>query len=130
MKLAYTTLFVPSVDEALAFYEAAFGLRRRFVHESGQYAELDTGTTALAFAAHDLARTIVKTPYRASARGEAPAGFELGLQTDDVPRAYERAVAAGAAPVSPPERMPWGQTVAYVRDREGVLIVLLTEIEA
>src|SRR5207237_1408225 len=48
MKLAYTTLFVPDIEQALAFYETAFGLRRRFVHESGQYAELETGTTALA----------------------------------------------------------------------------------
>jgi catechol 2,3-dioxygenase-like lactoylglutathione lyase family enzyme len=129
MKLAYTTLFVASIERSLAFYRAAFGLERRFVHESGQYAELDTGTTALAFAAHDLARTIVKIPYRAGARGEPPAGFELGLETGDVPRAYERAVAAGALPVSAPERMPWGQTVAYVRDPDGVLVVLVSEID-
>jgi lactoylglutathione lyase len=38
----------------LAFFEKAFGLKRKFVHESGTYGELDTGETALAFAAHEL----------------------------------------------------------------------------
>ena len=37
------------------FYERAFGLERRLLHESGQYAELETGATALAFASHELA---------------------------------------------------------------------------
>ena len=127
MKLAYATLFVTDIERSLSFYEAAFGLRRSFVHDSGQYAELETGTTALAFAAHDLARTIVRTPYRASARGEPPAGFELGLETDDVPAAYARALGAGAESVSPPEKMPWGQTIAYLRDPDGVLVVLVSE---
>ena len=41
------------LDEArsVAFYEDAFGLTRRFVHEAGMYAEMDTGATTLAFAA-------------------------------------------------------------------------------
>ena len=40
----------PDVAQAVAFYERAFGLTRRFVHESGTYAEMETGATALAFA--------------------------------------------------------------------------------
>lgn len=49
MKLGYVILYVADVGQTVDFYEAAFGLKRRFVHESGQYAELETGATALAF---------------------------------------------------------------------------------
>ena len=55
MKLGYTILYVPDVSQSLAFYEQAFGLAQRFLHESGAYGELETGATVLAFAALDLA---------------------------------------------------------------------------
>jgi lactoylglutathione lyase len=126
MKLAYTTLFVPDVEAALAFYEAAFGLRRRFVHESGKYAELETGATALAFAAHQLAETVVAIPYRPTTPAGAPPGFELGFETDDVAAAFARAIGAGASAVSAPALKPWGQTVAYVRDAEGVRVAIVS----
>ena len=49
MQLGYVILYVPDVTAAVSFYEAAFGLSPRFIHESGQYAEMETGATALAF---------------------------------------------------------------------------------
>ena len=55
LRFGYTILYVSDVAASLDFYERALGQRRRFVHESGQYAELDTGPTALALAARELA---------------------------------------------------------------------------
>jgi uncharacterized glyoxalase superfamily protein PhnB len=127
MKLTYTTLFVPEVGPALAFYEKAFGMKAKLVHDSGQYAELDAGGTTLGFAAHALARRIVGRDYVEATRGGAPLGVELALEPEDVAAAYARAVAAGAEPVSPPEDKPWGQTVAYVRDANGFLVALVRE---
>jgi catechol 2,3-dioxygenase-like lactoylglutathione lyase family enzyme len=40
MKLGYTILYVPDVAASLAFFEKAFGLKTRFLHESGTYGEL------------------------------------------------------------------------------------------
>jgi selenide,water dikinase len=56
MQLGYTIVYVPDVAASLAFFEQAFGLQRRFLHEAGDYGELDTGATTLAFAAHALGR--------------------------------------------------------------------------
>lgn len=53
MKFGYTIVYVPDVKASVEFFERAFGLKTRFVHESG-YAEMDTGETALAFASHQL----------------------------------------------------------------------------
>lgn len=47
MKLGYTIVYVPDVAASLAFFEQAFGIERRFLHESGMYGELDTGATTL-----------------------------------------------------------------------------------
>ena len=54
MKFGYTIVYVTSVADTLDFYQAAFGFKTRFLHESGEYGELDTGDTALAFASHDM----------------------------------------------------------------------------
>lgn len=125
MKLGYVILYVPDVAAAVAFYERAFGLARRFVHESGTYAEMETGGTALAFASEALVQTLGTVPSRP---GERPAAFEVGLVTDDVPAAVMRATEAGAALVRDPETKPWGQIVAYVRDLNGVLVELCTPV--
>ena len=47
MRFGYTILYVVDVAASLDFYERAFDQRRRLLHESGQYGELDTGATTL-----------------------------------------------------------------------------------
>ena len=126
MKLGYTMVYVKDVPRSVAFYEDAFGLRRRFVHEAGLYAEMDTGSTILAFAANGLAKSNVPGGFRENNPHSLPAGFELAFVTDNVHAAYEQALAAGAFAVSAPTDKSWGQTVALVRDKDGILIELCT----
>jgi len=126
MKFAYTILYVPDVTRSLAFYEAAFGLQRRFLYESGMYAELDTGVTTLAFVNTDLAKASLPDGVQPSDPARPPAAFEIAFSTADVPAAYEHAVSVGAAAVAAPKTKPWGQTVAYVRDLDGNLVEICT----
>ncbi|WP_119964866.1 VOC family protein [Simplicispira lacusdiani] len=125
MQFGYTILYVADVPATVAFYESAFGLQRRFLHASGDYGELDTGGTALAFSSLRLMTELGKQPQRASA--SAPC-FEIAFTTHDVSAAVQRAVAAGARLVQAPEPMPWGQTVAYVADINDVLVELCTPV--
>ncbi|XXF75349.1 VOC family protein [Myxococcaceae bacterium GXIMD 01537] len=129
MKLGYVILYVPDVPASVAFYEKAFGLQRRFLHESGTYAEMETGTTALAFASEALAKDNGLT-VRFHRPKEDAAAVEVALVTPDVQGAYARAVGAGAVAAQPPKQKPWGQTVAYVRDLDGVLVELCTPMSA
>lgn len=122
MRFGYTILYVSDVAASLDFYERALGQRRRFLHESGQYAELDTGGTALALAAHELAAANVPALFGPSERRDAPPSFEVCFVTRGVQAAFDRAVEEGAEAVSPPQRKPWGQEVAYVRDPDGNLV--------
>ena len=124
MRFGYTILYVADVAASLDFYERALAQRRRFLHESGQYAELDTGPTALALAAHELAAANLPGVYRPEERPAMRPAFEVCFVTDDVQGAFDRAVQAGAEAVTPPQTKPWGQHVAYVRDPDGNLVEL------
>ena len=120
LRLGYIILYVPDVPSTIDFYERAFALKRRFVHESGQYAELETGATALAFANETFVASHLE--FTRNSPKNKPAGAEVGLVTADVGAAFDRAVAAGAISVEGPQTNPWGQVVSYVRDNNGFLI--------
>ncbi len=123
--LGYVLVYVPDVARATAFWQRAFGLPLRFAHDSGTYAELETGATALGFVAEATAEANGGRFRPNRADGE-PAGIEIALCTTDVPAAWQRALDAGATAVKAPATKPWGQTVAYVRDPDGVLVELCT----
>jgi len=130
MSFGYVIVYVDDVSAVLEFYGRAFGLETRFMHESGQYGELETGSTALAFASHEIAGTNLPGGYARVTRQGQPFGVELGLVTANVDEAFAKAVAAGAGPIAKPAVKPWGQTVAYVRSLEGTLIELCTPVSA
>lgn len=122
--LDYVILIVDDLDRALNFYTEVLGLR--LGHRSGDYAQMDTGTTRLGFYTRDaMSRTLgmsLKYP-----ENEAPA-FEIGFKVADVDDAYKELVANGASPVTSPITRPWGQRTAYVRDPDGHLIELAQDL--
>jgi lactoylglutathione lyase len=128
MRFGYTILYVRDVAAALDLYERAFGQRRRFVHDSGQYAELDTGPTTLALAARELAALNVPEAFRPTEAGGAQPAFEVCFVSEDVQADFQRALDAGAERVSAPQTKPWGQQVAYVRDLDGNLVEIASPV--
>ncbi len=130
VSLGYVILYVKDVSVSLAFYEEAFGLSRRFFNDDNgkAYGELETGAARLAFASLELAKTHLKQGVVAASPDKAPLGFEIALVTPDVSGLYARAVKAGATAVSEPAAKPWGQTVAYLRDKDGHLVELCTPL--
>jgi lactoylglutathione lyase len=128
MNFGYAIVYVDSVADTLKFYQEAFGFETRFLHESGQYGELETGNTALAFASHVLGEMNLGGHYQKSNLSTAPLGIELAFVSEDVPKAYAKAVSAGAISINPPSKKPWGQEVAYVRAKEGSLIEICSPI--
>jgi catechol 2,3-dioxygenase-like lactoylglutathione lyase family enzyme len=130
VSLGYVILYVKDVAATLAFYEEAFGLSRRFFNDDHgkAYGELETGTARLAFASLEMASSILKQEVVIASPDQAPLGFEIALVTPDVPALYARALKAGATAVSAPEIKPWGQTVAYLRDKAGNLVELCTPL--
>jgi lactoylglutathione lyase len=125
-RLGWVIVYVPDVEAAVALYERAFGLARRFVGDG--FAELETGATALAFASDEVAGANLGAPFERPGLERPPANLELALIFDDVPAAFERAVAAGCTGLAQPSHKPHGQTVAYVRDPWGTLVEIATPV--
>ena len=127
MKFGYTIVYVPDVLASVEFFEKAFGLKRRFIHESG-YAEMDSGTTALAFATHDLGASNLPDGYVKASNSTEPLGMEIALVTEDVASAHSKAISEGAISIKQPVVKPWGQTVSYVRCPDGTLVEICSPV--
>jgi catechol 2,3-dioxygenase-like lactoylglutathione lyase family enzyme len=128
MKLGYTIIYVPNVAESLTFFENAFGLPCRFLHESGDYGELETGETTLAFASQELGKMNFPTGFVAASESSKPLGFEVALVTPNVEEAHIKALSSGATELKSPESKPWGQVVSYVRCPDGILVEICSPI--
>jgi uncharacterized glyoxalase superfamily protein PhnB len=129
MKYGYTIIYVSSVAETLEFYNKAFGFGVKFIHESKAYGELETGETILAFASHEMGDMNLDGKYSKGNIDDKPFGIELAFVTEDVPAAFEKAVAAGAVPLKEPSEKPWGQVVSYVRAIDGSIVEICSPID-
>lgn len=128
MKLGYTIVYVPNVESTLRFYAQAFGLETKFIHESGDYGELKTGETTLAFASHALGAMNFPEGHVHASDSKQPLGMEIALVTEDVHAAHNSALTHGATELSAPAQKPWGQVVSYIRAPDGTLVELCTPV--
>lgn len=120
----YVILIVEDLDRALRFYTEVLGLT--LGHRSGEYAQLDTGSTRLGLytrsaMAKTLGRSLTPPPPEML-------GFEIGFKVADVDAGFSELVARGATAVVPPTDRFWGQRTAYVRDPDGHLIELAQDL--
>jgi catechol 2,3-dioxygenase-like lactoylglutathione lyase family enzyme len=129
LSLGYVIFYVEDVPSTVRWFTAAFGLEQRLLTPQGDYGELDTGATTLAFASLDLASSGVGGARFVTHDPAGPAlAASVTLVTDDVPAALATASAVGGVVVTEPTTTPWGQTVAYVRDPNGILVELATAV--
>ena len=128
MKLGYVILYVDNVGATVEFYERAFDLKRRMLDGEHNYGELETGGTRLAFAARAFVSQMLPVDLAQLGPGKAAPPVELGIVAANVAASFKQAVAAGAIQIKPPETKPWGQTVGYVRDLNGFLVEICSEV--
>ncbi len=122
VEFSHAIFYVKDIEKIIEFYEKAFGISAKFIHESGLYAELNTGGTSLAFADESLGKENLPEGYFPIDRMKGHSVCEIVFTVKDVQKAYEDALLAGAISIVPPKHKPWGQEVAYVKDPSGVLI--------
>jgi lactoylglutathione lyase len=132
VEFGYRIYYAGGVEATIEFFERAFGRRKRFVTPGGDYREPSAGQTTLAFAgarlaAGNLADAWGFAPLEPDAQ---PIATAISLVTRDVPAAVAAAQDAGAKRVVPVTDRPGEQTVAYVRDPNGILIEVATQMGA
>jgi len=128
VKFGYTIVYVADVNEALSFFENAFGMSRKFITEESDYGELKTGETTLSFASHELGNSNFKGGYVNGSESDKPLGTEIALVTTDVSAAHSAALKHGAKELKEPEQKSWGQVVSYIRCPSGILLELCTPV--
>ncbi|NOX31069.1 MAG: VOC family protein [Actinobacteria bacterium] len=131
-ELGYVIFYVADVRATVSFFANAFSMAAKFVTPENDYGELDTGSTTLAFAAISLGQDNLATaggltPIDAEL---PPVGASITVVTSDVPGTVSAALAVGGQLYVDPVDKPWGQTVAYIRDPNGILIEVATAVSA
>lgn len=107
LKLGMVVHPVGNLSEAVSFYRDALGLEVKF-RDGDRFCALDVGGTTLALAAREEALT---------------AGPAVSLKVEDVDRAVEALVAAGARVLRPAEAGPHERR-AVLRDPDGNSMVI------
>jgi lactoylglutathione lyase len=127
IKYSYTILYVEDVEKTTAFYAEAFGFTQKFITPDKDYAELETGITTLAFASYTVAEYNGVSIEKTDKDKNTPA-FELTFVSDNIGHTFAQALKSGAILVKEPAQKPWGQKVGYVRDINGFLVEICTEV--
>lgn len=127
MKLGYAILYVNDVGASISFYEKAFGLKRKFLHESGQYGEMETGQTTLSFANRNSSKP-EGLDLLGISKSRSTFPIEIAFTTKNVTAAFKQAIDSGCKVVSEPKKKPWGQIVSYVLDSDGFLVEICSPI--
>jgi len=117
VRALFPILSTRDLPRLVEFYERAFGAKvvYRFPGDDGDaYVSLAIGPASLGIGHDSEMAEPVATGDRAA----------LWFYVDDVDASVAAARSAGAAEVSPPADMPWGERVAQIRDPDGHLLNL------
>lgn len=129
MKYGYTIIYVEDVKLTIDFYERAFGFVKKFLTPEGDYGELISGETTIAFASIDLGKSNFKKGFEKISASNQAIGVEMAFISEDIESDFSKAIDAGAQVFEPIAQKPWGQKVGYLRDINGLLIEICTPIQ-
>jgi uncharacterized glyoxalase superfamily protein PhnB len=125
MQFRHAAFVVRDVPATVACYQRAFGFSLRFMHPSQGYAELNTGETLLSFIGEAFLESddlFGGMAIRQNRRELAPIASLMALVTQELEADWKRALEAGCTVIKSPEPKPWGQTVGYLRDLDGIIV--------
>ena len=122
MRLDGLGLFVDDMPTMVRFYRDVLGFEITEGEDAVNVYLIKDGTLFMLYERKNFEKmTSRKYEYIKGLNGH----FEIALYVDtyeEVDKAYNDAVAKGAASVLPPEDEPWGQRTCYIADPEGNLI--------
>ncbi|CAI5476678.1 unnamed protein product [Closterium sp. Yama58-4] len=121
-RLAYVILYVDDIDTAVKFYKDVFMFDVRRVDNSRKWAELETGSTTLAFTPLEQRETKLTGGMHVPGEHEQRQNMDISISVSDVHDTYQRALIAGAKKIAKPEQKNWGQIVGYIRDSFGITV--------
>lgn len=111
-------LYVSDQAAARDFYATLLGRAPRLDVPGMTEFDVASGVTLGLMPEAGIAR-LISPPLPHPEQGSGVPRCEIYLQVADVDAAYQRALAAGAREVSPPQLRGWGDVAGYVADADG-----------
>lgn len=118
--------YVEDVERMVRFYVDHFGFVETFrIPKTGRpdHVEIRLGGLLLGFASYEAARRDHALDVTPGAKG-----FEVVLWTGDVDAAWERLIAAGVEPVTPPHLFIGRLKGAWLKDPEGGAVHIVQDL--
>jgi len=116
-KLYAVRIFVRDWKRALEFYSQKLGMPVGFANEDMGWAEITVGESRLG-----LERVAPGDPESSALTGRF---LGVSLNVPDIAATYSELRARGVEFLAPPEKQPWGGTLAHFKDPEGNVLTLL-----
>ncbi|MFK7896136.1 MAG: VOC family protein [Myxococcota bacterium] len=116
-KLKTVRIFVTDWTRSLAFYSDTLGIPIAYAIPESGWAELETGEAHLA-----LERVAPQDPEADELVGRF---VSVSLEVDDLQAVYEKLISRGVEFLAPPEKQPWGGSLAHFRDPDGNVLTIL-----
>lgn len=128
-KFVYTVIWVKDVRASVKFYSEVFALKTKTIQEMPGFtwAELDTGSTTLGLSSLSETKLLFPGGVTPNDPARPPSVIQVSFAVADVQAAYDRGLKAGARGLAAPKKQPWGQTIARLRDPDGVLISIVDQ---
>ncbi len=117
MQLYAVRIWVRSWEEARNFYRDTLRLEERFSSEAAGWAEFDVGGPCVG-----LERVAPDDRETSELVGRM---VGVSLRVDDIDTTYRSLTARGVKFVAPPEKQPWGGSLAHFEDPDGNILTLL-----
>ena len=108
MQIGYVNVFVSNLDESVEFYGTTLGFELKFQDADHGYASFQAGPISLGLAVVGADQPELLGRHTG-----------VGVVVDDLKLEHERLTAAGVRFPMPPERQPWGGTMALLEDPDG-----------
>jgi len=117
MKLYAVRIFTVDWDRSVDFYQETVGLPLVFADQEFAWAEFDLGGAKLG----------IEGLEAGAAHLDELVGRFVGvsLAVDDIDAAYAQLLDKGVEFTMPPQRQPWGGTLAHFKDPDGNVMTLL-----
>jgi lactoylglutathione lyase len=117
MQLYAVRIFVRNWPQSCDFYRDILGLSERFKSDAAGWAEYDVGGPCFG----------IERVAPEDREGGELVGRMVGvsLRVDDIDATYQSLKEKGVKFVSPPEKQPWGGSLAHFRDPDGNVLTLL-----
>ena len=128
-KRSHLRLLVAEFKKCFAFYRDVLGLPVRYGDENTDYAEFKTDAVHIALFKRHLMAQAVGGDGRFPADAETQDRLAIVLRVDDVDAEYARLKSRGAQFVTAPQdRRQWGCRTAHLRDPDGNLLELNSDL--